>query len=139
MQLYRGVFKQVFDWHFDKRRVKYREAVTKKRKPEQIREMVDMKLLDHDLELSDETDFLTLFFPCFGEHVPTIALDFYHVLNSAISLEGGGMGGVSFRDTKNGIMSVLEKNGYCGVITAPIVEDFENRMLKQHFENTKVK
>ncbi len=98
-----------------------------------------MRLLDHELELSDESEFLNLFFPCFGEHVPTYARSLYDLINSSIALEGGGMGGVSFRDSKADILSIMEKNGYCPIYIAPIIEDFENRMLKEHFENTKAK
>lgn len=129
-----GHFKQLFKWRFDRERVAQRNRITDKRKKHQIKGMLEMHTLDHDLGLSDNFDFLNLFYPCFEQHIPEVVREFYDFLTKHVVLIGTGMGGVSFRETKAGLSQILEANGYCSVVTADFVDAYESGLMEEYHD-----
>ena len=132
-----GHFNKLFEWRFDQKRVSRKSSTTKNRKDKQIKEMIKDHVLDHELELSDNFEFLNLFYPCFEIHIPRSVRDFYNLLTSIVTLEGGGMGGVGFRETKAGVAKVLKNNGYCSVTMGVFVDMYENKLMNEYQESIK--
>jgi len=95
--------------------------------------------LDHELGLSDNFEFLNLFFPCFEVHIPIVVRDFFNLLSTNISLVGGGMGGVTFRESKAGMLQILKDNGYCSATMSVFVNMYENKLMDEYQEQTKEK
>lgn len=129
-----GHFKQLFKWRFNRGRVARRNAVTKNRKKDQIKGMLEMHTLDHDLGLSDNFDFLNLFYPCFEQHIPRVVREFYDLITSHVVLIGSGMGGVNFRETRAGLSKILEANGYCSAVTADFIDAYENGLMEEYHD-----
>lgn len=101
--------------------------------------MVEDKLFDHTLGLDDHSEYLNVFFPCFEEHIPTVARDMYDFLSTHVVLVGGGMGSPTFRESKANMVELLEINGYCPVMTMIFVESFENKLMSEYLDEQKSK
>ena len=64
---------------------------------------------------------------------PREAIRFFNFMQTHISLASNGMG-VGLRESKEGLASLLEKEGYDYPIYENFIDSFENKLLKQYYD-----
>lgn len=123
-------FKKLFDWKFDKKRVR---EVRRNWKNKKFEELLDRHIINYEIECDDyDEDLLKNHIPLLGEAISNYSMRLYRVLESTIILSGGGMGGVSFRHTIEDVTKLLKREGFKYKFVKEFVFDFENRLYEQY-------
>ena len=134
--LLRVIFNKIFEWRFDQKRVKKARQVKASRQSESQKKRLDKLLettyLDFELGLEYDEELINLFYPCHTENIPWQVWDFWNVMQSNIMLAPAGMGGVTFRDSKESTLKLIKRFGYDPIIVAPFIEEYESRLLEEH-------
>lgn len=92
-------------------------------------------MLDFELGLEYDDELLNLFYACHDKHIPKPVWEFWEMLQSSIMLASTGMGGVTFRDSKESTLKLVERYGYDPVIVAPFIEEYEFKLLEEFVNN----
>jgi len=89
--------------------------------------MVEDRLLYHNLEMDDYTEFLKDFIPLFGEKVPEFILELFRDLKKIFSVGSNGFGGTINETVLDGI-HYMEYLGYDGDTIEPYVRLYRDRL-----------
>jgi len=65
---------------------------------------------------------------------PREVIRFFNFMQNHITLESNGMG-VGLRENRHNIAELMKKNGYDYPIYESFIDDFEDKLLSQHYEN----
>lgn len=66
------------------------------------------------------------------------AIKLFKFMQNHIELQSNGMG-VSLRHDRQNISSLLEKEGFDYVMVQDFIDEYESKLLNQHYEDTKPK
>jgi len=80
-------------------------------------------------EGSKEETLNTIFMP----PAPRQIIKFFDFMQAHITLVSDGMG-VGLRETREGISKLLNESGYDYEVYQPFIEEFENKLLNQHYD-----
>jgi len=69
----------------------------------------------------------------FLPEAPRQVIKFFNFMQSHITLQSNGMG-VELRESKEGLVKLLEKEGYDYSIYQNFIDTYENKLLEQHYE-----
>ena len=58
-------------------------------------------------------------------------------MRNHISLEGGGMGGVSFRESRSGLKLLMDSHGYDYETYKTFIDNYENALVIQYNDSMK--
>lgn len=116
---------------FDKKRVERHKTLKKFYSTDEIyKTMVEAAIVDDILDPgSAEEKLSTIFPPDASMH----ALKFFDFMQTHITLQSNGMG-VSLRESRGGIVKLMEKEGYDYPIYQNFITNFENKLLAQHYD-----
>lgn len=128
----RGIFNKVFEWRFDVKRVNSAKNLRDKWKPDKIKKLLEEDLLDFELGLEYNEERVSLFYTCHAEHIPTQVWEFWDMLQTNVMLVPTGMGGVTFRDSKESTIKLVERYGYDPQVVNPYVEEYERKLLDEY-------
>ena len=62
-----------------------------------------------------------------------------HIRLDVVDVSMGGSISVRFRENRNGLSDLMQKAGYEYVIYQTFVDDFESKLLEQHYDSIKSK
>ena len=99
-----------------------------------LKESLEENLLDYELGLEYNDELVNLFYPCHTEHIPNGVWEFWDIVETNIMLVSTGMGGVTFRDSKESTLKLVERYGYDPIIVAPFIDEYESRLLQEHHQ-----
>jgi len=130
-------FNRLFDWRFDKKRVR---EVRKNRKSKKFKDLLDRHILNYevgfDLGLDDwDEDLLKNHIPLFGECASNYSMSLFYAIHGVVSLDGGGMGGISFRHSLEEVAKLMKREGFKYKFVKEFIFDFEDRLYKEYSED----
>jgi len=99
-------------------------------------EKIDEELLNIELGLEYDEEFLDIFIPTIKEIVPTSSYSFFRILDDIVEIQPAGYGGISFRDSKNDTSIMVNLFGYDYIVVKDIISLYESKMM-QIFSKTK--
>lgn len=126
-----GHFNDLLDWKFNPERSRKERSF---KKNEQWRKIFDKEYLNYEL-FGDESEIVNIMIP---PRSPRYTREIYNVLNQHITLIGGEFG-ATFRESREGLSTILNSYGYDYRVLKPIVDDFEYRLIKQFNDENKSK
>ena len=94
-------------------------------------------MLLFELGLEADEELLEMFYPLFNQTVRHNEMELYRLIDIAVDIEAGGMGGVSIRGSRNDTLLIFERKGYNGDIILGYIEEYERRTLEEYFKSTK--
>jgi len=127
---------KLFDWRFDAYRIKEYNHKTKGRTTKEIQDVVDGKLIEHELEIEDHEDFLNLFFPLLNENISQDARNLFNLIKEVVILVGSETGG-GMRESLDQTLSIVSREGFCPVVVRPIILEYERLLFEEHYKITK--
>lgn len=101
----------------------------------QLQEFINTAVADDIVEKGSREDTLNAFF---APKSPQQAMSLFNFLRMHITLESNGMG-VSLRENRHGISELLEKEGFDYEIVKTFINDFENKLMSNHYNKQKEK
>jgi len=134
----RDIFNKVFKWRFDLKRTNAAKHLRAKWKPEKLKKLQEESLLDFELGLEYNEELVNVFYACHKERIPTQVWEFWDMLQSSIMLVPTGMGGITFRDSKESTLKLVERYGYDPKVVDRYVEEYERKLLDE-FDSIKGK
>jgi len=122
-------FKRLFDWRFDKKRV---QKARKNWKNKKFEDLLEKHIISYELGCDDyDIDLLSNHIPLVGETISSYSMTLYRTLERIISLDGDGMGGVSFRHSLEEVARLLKRDGFRYRFVKEFVLEFENRLHEE--------
>jgi hypothetical protein len=123
-------FNRLFNWRFDKKRVK---EVRKNWKNKRFKDLLEKHILSYELECDDyDIELLKNHIPLIGETISNYSIKLYKILEVIVTLIGGGMSGVSFRHSLDEVRNLLKQEGFEYKFVKEVVLDFESRLYKEY-------
>jgi len=95
--------------------------------------LIEKSIVDELLSGGKEREVLEI---VFNPRVPLNVFAFFEFMKEHITLQSNGMG-VGLRESREGLLSLMNEHGYDYSIYKPFISDFENRLLTQHYESIK--
>ena len=89
-----------------------------------------------ELGLEADEELLEMFYPLFNQSVRHNEMSLYRLIDTAVDIESGGMGGVSIRGSRNDTLMIFERKGYSGDIILGYIEEYERRTLEEYHKST---
>ena len=87
--------------------------------------------MDFELGLEYNEELVNVFYACHKERIPTQVWEFWDMLQSSIMLVPTGMGGITFRDSKESTLKLVERYGYDPKVVDRYVEEYERKLLDE--------
>jgi len=85
------------------------------------------------MEFDDyDIDFLKTNIPLFGETISQYSIELYRVTESIVELSGGGMGGLSFKNSTEETASLIERYGFKYEFVKDFILEFEAKLYKEY-------
>ena len=123
-------FKKLFDWRFDNKRV---QTVRKNWKNKKFEDLLEKHIISYELECDDyDIDLLSNHIPLIGETISNYSMKLYRTLERIITLDGNGMGGVSFRHSLEDVARLIKRDGFRYKFVKEFVLEFENRLYEEY-------
>ena len=89
-----------------------------------------------DLGLDDwDEDLLKNHIPLFGESVSVYSMNLFYSIQRLITLDGGGMGGVSCRHSLEEVAKLVKRDGFKYKFVKEFIFDFENRLYEEYSDD----
>ena len=119
-----GDFNTLSEWHFDEVRVKKERGFVKN---PNYKKILEREMLDYELGLGN-SEIIDIFLP---PTVPNYTMKIFNILSGHISLIRGEFG-MGFRESRANLKSILKSYKIDYRICKTFIDDFENRLIKQH-------